>query len=685
MHSKYTLSPLAKLSSGYDSSKDWRMLVAQKDYSQVKKIICEKQSVDVPTPKSFPKACGEFLSVFSGSYEFPPIYISEIINGTANGDTNLIITDSAVIHHDLYDFNRDTTSEEFFGRHVIDSKKNRIKILNIDNKPQHLTCAASFVDAVAFNYAHWLTEILPRISVFCAQEEFTSVPLIVNAGLHPNIMESLLSICGDQRIIYTLAPGRGVKVDKLYMVSACGYVPYEFRTRNNEYLYPGMFSPYALGLVRENILKTEKESNYTALSDKVFLKRNSAGKQAVNFPAVYNILKTNRYQFVSPETLSFINQVALFNKSKIIIGSSGASIANVIFAGDDTKIIILIGTSKKVSYGYWQRIARACGKDVIYVLGEVPITDKSSNQPSFIVPIEGLTEAASLVVQAAVEPNIIICGQGHGIHCVYDGLRNKGRKFALCTQDPEIISLANKDGIDVYTDYNQFIKNPSDIVLTAAYKPTITEQDLLKARFINIHYGLLPRYRGMHAVVWSLINGEQEVGFTIHETSKLLDQGDVIYQEAIPVKDYNSWELMLMLDKCVENCVDRVIQQYIAGEISPKPQVEKDAIYVAPRNMEDCRVRWNEWDVVMFGRLLRALVPPYPRPYFTYKEDRIEIVKATAIARDYIEINGHVVYVDDKYVYVKINGGLLRIETIKVNDTEMPANEHFKRIGIRFT
>ena len=150
-----------------------------------------------------------------------------------------------------------------------------------------------------------------------------------------------------------------------------------------------------------------------------------------------------------------------------------------------------------------------------------------------------------------MQNNVIICGAGHGIECVYDGLRQHQIEFILCSEDAQLLEKARADNVLVCSHYSQAIKNPNDIVLTAAYKPKISAQDLARARFINIHYALLPRYRGMHAVVWAMLNGEKYVGFTLHETSKLLDQGAIIYQEAVPVGDKTSWELMLQIDDVI--------------------------------------------------------------------------------------------------------------------------------------
>lgn len=278
---------------------------------------------------------------------------------------------------------------------------------------------------------------------------------------------------------------------------------------------------------------------------------------------------------------------------------------------------------------------------------------------------------------------LILCGHGHGLECVYHSFRKESTPFVLCTEDPNLLKVAQQEKIQVIKNYQELDLCPSDIVFTAAYKPKIPLEDLQKARFINLHYALLPRYRGMHAIVWALINGEKEVGFTLHETSVLLDQGRVIYQEAIPTEDWTSWELMIQIDQRVQEKIAKIILDYAAGRIQPIPQNEADALFVAPRNTEDCQVQWKEWHAPLFARFLKALVAPYPLPYFFYQQQKIEIVKAQVVLKDYIEINGHVVYRDERWVWVKIPGGLLQLETLRVQEKECPAPAFFQKLGLR--
>lgn len=57
------------------------------------------------------------------------------------------------------------------------------------------------------------------------------------------------------------------------------------------------------------------------------------------------------------------------------------------------------------------------------------------------------------------------------------------------------------------------------------------------ASFVNFHPSILPLYRGPVPSYWCLKNGEKYSGFTIHEVTKEIDKGPVLFQEAIEIGD----------------------------------------------------------------------------------------------------------------------------------------------------
>ena len=375
-----------------NATKRWRSLIHLGDYVKTRNIptikVLDAVGVETPVPQVFPAEDQEYLSSPHDHYDFPPVYVAEIGNAMVYGGTNLVFTQDEVICHDLYDFERDYTSEELNGRHLIDAKKKRMRLLRHDVAPERIPVAAVFVDACASNYAHWLTEVLPRIAAFCAEEQFASIPIIVNDGLHHNIMESLYLIIGPECEIITLPVGRAIQVDSLYITSVAGYVPFERRDDQLSGHSHGLFSSSAFDLIRKRVFAFTDKLPPQNWPEKIYLRRNSGARKVTNASGLDQILINRGYVIVASEKLTFLQQAMLFSKAKAIVGSSGAALANLIFAPSNASVRILIGKYPDTSYWYWQNIACASGKVVSYILGEVAARDHSGIHADFTVNLQ---------------------------------------------------------------------------------------------------------------------------------------------------------------------------------------------------------------------------------------------------------------------------------------------------------
>jgi capsular polysaccharide biosynthesis protein len=334
-----------------------------------KTVLSMPEIVAAPFPAVFPERDRKYLTSPDSEYVFPEIYIADIADAVVAGGTNLIIADNSVICHDLYDFTRDYTSEELHWRTYIWQSSHQLAWLMSTTPSLEFERAACFTDACAFNYAHWITEVLPRINLFCRAGRFPDGPVIIDEGLHPNLMESLCTVTGTNRDIVILPRGRCARVQQLAHVSVTGYVPFQRRSTRIKNHSHGRFSPFALQSLRQSL--AEKIKTPSGLQTRrVFVKRNSGVRNIINADEIEGLLIANGYTVVEPEQLTFAQQVALFSNVDVVVGATGAAMANLIFCKPTTKIIILISCHRHTSYWYWQNMAYSIGNRISYVLGK---------------------------------------------------------------------------------------------------------------------------------------------------------------------------------------------------------------------------------------------------------------------------------------------------------------------------
>ena len=95
---------------------------------------------------------------------------------------------------------------------------------------------------------------------------------------------------------------------------------------------------------------------------------------------------------------------------------------------------------------------------------------------------------------------------------------------------------------------------------------------------LNIHYSLLPKYRGATPLEGALLGGEVITGVTIQKMVRALDAGDIIAQREIPIeahdtaKDLRPRLIALGADLLIET-----LPAYLEGAITPMPQNESHA------------------------------------------------------------------------------------------------------------
>lgn len=126
--------------------------------------------------------------------------------------------------------------------------------------------------------------------------------------------------------------------------------------------------------------------------------------------------------------------------------------------------------------------------------------------------------------------------------------------------------------------------NP-DIVIVNGTR-IISEEVLncVNAKFVNLHAGITPKYRGSHGAYWALYNNDAEnAGVTVHFVDKGIDTGEVIYQSRISVTEKDNFTTYPLLQTCVG--VDdeiRVVDDIINDRVSCKTVDLPSGLYSHP-------------------------------------------------------------------------------------------------------
>jgi methionyl-tRNA formyltransferase len=212
----------------------------------------------------------------------------------------------------------------------------------------------------------------------------------------------------------------------------------------------------------------------------------------------------------------------------------------------------------------------------------------------------------------------------------------------------------------------------------AGYLGMLTPSFLAEHTVLNVHYSLLPKYRGLHSVVWAMLNLEPEIGLTIHLANEHMDDGPLVYQYKIDYSGQTSWEIMQLFNMHIASELGGVFERWLAGQIEPVPQNKQLATWVPRRNLEDCLVDFS-WNFARLQAFFKALVRPYPLPALLIRGQRFEIIKAHLEQRPYFCDLARVVNIDNEGAWIKCADSLLVVDRLRDTDgLEEPVSKILK-------
>jgi methionyl-tRNA formyltransferase len=208
-----------------------------------------------------------------------------------------------------------------------------------------------------------------------------------------------------------------------------------------------------------------------------------------------------------------------------------------------------------------------------------------------------------------------------------------------------------------------------DFGMIISYGRIIPEKYLSKFPILNLHGGLLPKWRGLNANCWAIINGEQEIGYTLHRINAKLDEGPIYYKFKTRIaEDEKFEEAKVRIHKMVIKDANRIISKIISAEIREAPQQDESHIYTTLLRPEFGLIK--DWGITTsyLYNLYRVFGAPYGSGiYFTYKSKKYEITKMSKRKNitDYIGIVGTVVLIDGESALVKTGDNVISLDELK--------------------
>jgi methionyl-tRNA formyltransferase len=168
-----------------------------------------------------------------------------------------------------------------------------------------------------------------------------------------------------------------------------------------------------------------------------------------------------------------------------------------------------------------------------------------------------------------------------------------------------------------------------DLFIIVAYGKILSEEiiNLPKLGSINIHYSLLPKYRGASPVESAILNGDTETGITIQKMEFKMDSGPIIAQEKIQIlPDEKASELRNRLIKIGGELLAKTLPNYVESNIKQVTQDETKATFCKKIKKEDGLINFDDDGIKNYNKFKAYSF--WPRSFFFKNEKRIIIIDA---------------------------------------------------------
>ena len=236
---------------------------------------------------------------------------------------------------------------------------------------------------------------------------------------------------------------------------------------------------------------------------------------------------------------------------------------------------------------------------------------------------------------------------------------------------------------------NQIKGLKPDLIIVVAFRKLPAEVfNIPRHGTINLHASLLPNYRGAAPINWCLMNGEIKTGVTTFYINEKIDQGDILLQKEIMIKNEDDFgSLYTKLSEVGAELVVKTVEGIFNNSLKPIKQNFIDDLKLAPKlNSENTRINWSRSTNDIIGQIKG--LSPKPGAWTMIKNGenrfRMKILKAVKKKEPLLKnnLNGKIV-INNGELDIYNEDGAINCSVIQLeNKREMTSKELLN--GLRF-
>ena len=178
-----------------------------------------------------------------------------------------------------------------------------------------------------------------------------------------------------------------------------------------------------------------------------------------------------------------------------------------------------------------------------------------------------------------------------------------------------------------------FASYRADVAVVVAYGRILPLALLETPRYgcVNVHFSLLPEYRGAAPVNWAIVNGATQTGITTMFMDEGLDTGPVLLQEATPIgPDETAPELLARLSITGAELLSQTLRRL--HDLTPQTQDHTQASFAPILTRADSLLDWSQTAAQIAWRV-RGL-QPWPNAFTLFRGAKLILWQVAALSAD---------------------------------------------------
>ena len=201
--------------------------------------------------------------------------------------------------------------------------------------------------------------------------------------------------------------------------------------------------------------------------------------------------------------------------------------------------------------------------------------------------------------------------------------RRRGRGGALSPSPVKEAAL--ELGLDVSDDLDVLRDVDVDLAVVVAYGRIIPTSLLERIPMVNLHFSLLPRWRGAAPVERAILAGDQQTGVCLMQVAEGLDTGDIYDSVVVDIADDDT--LGSLRGRLVELGSAMVVRALTEGLPEPRAQAG-EPVHAAKIDPAELRIDWSR-SAQQISRVIRL-----GGAWTTFRDKRLKIARAAVVHRD---------------------------------------------------